>query len=49
MDAKEFRRIGHRVVDELAHYFETIGERPVFPDVAPAEVSALFAELASTE
>ena len=42
MDANEFRRIGHQVIDELAAYFEGVAERPVFPDVDPAFVNRLF-------
>jgi aromatic-L-amino-acid decarboxylase len=44
MDANEFRRIGHRVIDQLATYFEGIQDRPVFPDVGPAVVARLFVE-----
>src|SRR5215472_1113054 len=44
MDAKEFRDVGHRVVDLLAEYLEHIEERRVFPDVEPATVNALFTE-----
>jgi aromatic-L-amino-acid decarboxylase len=44
MDAKEFREVGHRVVDFLAEYFDQIEERRVFPDVEPRTVNALFAE-----
>lgn len=44
MDAKEFRDVGHRVVDFLAEYLEHIEERRVFPDVEPRTVNALFAE-----
>ncbi len=44
MDANEFRNVGHRVVDFLAEYLEHIEEKPVFPDVEPQTVNALFAE-----
>lgn len=44
MDAKEFRDIGHRVVDLLAEYLDHIEEKRVFPDVEPQTVNALFAE-----
>jgi glutamate/tyrosine decarboxylase-like PLP-dependent enzyme len=44
MDSKEFRDVGHRVVDLLAEYLEHIEERRVFPDVEPATVNALFTE-----
>ena len=44
MDADEFRRIGHEVIDRLAGYFETVDEQPVFPRVEPAALAALFDE-----
>jgi glutamate/tyrosine decarboxylase-like PLP-dependent enzyme len=42
MDAKEFREIGHQVVDRMAEYLAHIDERRVFPDVEPQTVKALF-------
>ena len=42
MDAKEFREIGHEVVDRMAEYLDHIEEQPVFPDVEPQTVKALF-------
>lgn len=44
MDAKEFRDVGHRVVDFLAEYLDHIEERRVFPDVEPRTLNELFAE-----
>ncbi|MGB9073266.1 MAG: pyridoxal-dependent decarboxylase [Terriglobales bacterium] len=44
MDPKEFREVGHRVVDFLAEYLDHIEERRVFPDVEPRTVNELFAE-----
>lgn len=44
MDAQEFRRIGHRVIDQLADYFDRVDELPVFPQIAPDEVARLFDE-----
>ena len=44
MDAREFRHIGHQVVDLLSEYFEHIEEKPVFPDVEPQILTGLFAE-----
>ena len=43
-DPEEFRRIGRRVVDQLADYFATVHEERVFPDVTPAEVARHFTE-----
>ena len=44
MDTAEFRTLGHEVVDLLAEYFETIEEKPVFPDVEPQVLTRLFDE-----
>ena len=44
MDAQEFRRIGHQVVDLLSDYFEHIDEKPVFPNVEPGTLTRLFDE-----
>jgi aromatic-L-amino-acid decarboxylase len=44
MDAKEFRDVGHQVVDYLAEYLGHIEEKRVFPDVEPRTVNALFTE-----
>ena len=44
MDAKEFRTLGHRVVDLLAEYLNGIETKRVFPEVEPATVNRLFSE-----
>ncbi|HXY47890.1 MAG TPA: aminotransferase class I/II-fold pyridoxal phosphate-dependent enzyme [Terriglobales bacterium] len=44
MDAREFREVGHRVVDFLAEYLDHIEENRVFPQVEPHTVNELFAE-----
>ena len=44
MDAKEFRDMGHQVVDLLAEYLDHIEEKRVFPDVEPRAVKELFSE-----
>ena len=44
MDANEFRTFGHRIVDYLADYLDHIEDRPLFPDVDPAYLAALFDE-----
>jgi aromatic-L-amino-acid decarboxylase len=44
MEESEFRRIGHAVIDQLARYFETLEDQPVFPDVEPAVLRGLFDE-----
>ena len=44
MDAKEFRNVGHQVVDFLAGSLDDIEGKRVFPDVEPRRVNELFAE-----
>jgi aromatic-L-amino-acid/L-tryptophan decarboxylase len=44
MDRKEFRDLGHQVVDLLADYFDHIEEKRVFPDVEPRTVNRIFTE-----
>src|SRR6201987_5804109 len=44
MDPREFREVGHRVVDLLSDYFEHIEEKRVFPDVEPGFLASLFEE-----
>ncbi|HEX7960664.1 MAG TPA: pyridoxal-dependent decarboxylase, partial [Terriglobales bacterium] len=44
MNPKEFRDLGHRVVDLLSDYLEDIEQRPVFPDVEPRALHQLFDE-----
>src|SRR5580704_11093403 len=44
MNPKEFREIGHQVVDLLAEYLEHIEEKPVFPNVEPSTLTKFFAE-----
>jgi aromatic-L-amino-acid/L-tryptophan decarboxylase len=43
-DPEEFRALGHRIVDVLAEYLDTLDRRPVFPVVDPNELAALFDE-----
>src|SRR5215469_5053041 len=42
MDVKEFREIGHQVVDRMAEYLDHIEEQRVFPEVEPQTVKNLF-------
>jgi glutamate/tyrosine decarboxylase-like PLP-dependent enzyme len=44
MDPREFRQFGHQIVDRLSEYLEHIEERPLFPNVAPKKINALFNE-----
>ncbi|MGH9510923.1 MAG: hypothetical protein ACRD2U_02185 [Terriglobales bacterium] len=44
MDPKEFRDVGHEVVDLLAEYFDQIEQKRVFPDAEPHAVSQLFTQ-----
>ncbi len=40
MNADEFRRLGHAVVDWIASYRESLEQRPVMSTVAPGEIRA---------
>ncbi|MBA2539214.1 MAG: aminotransferase class V-fold PLP-dependent enzyme [Deltaproteobacteria bacterium] len=40
MDAAEFRRLGHALVDWIASYRETLEERPVMSTVKPGDIRA---------
>jgi aromatic-L-amino-acid/L-tryptophan decarboxylase len=42
MDAEEFRRHGHALIDWLADYREGLRERPVQPPTRPGEVKAML-------
>lgn len=44
MNPREFREVGHRVVDLLAEYLEHIEVKPVFPNIEPSTLTQLFAE-----
>lgn len=42
----DFRRHGHELVDWIADYLDTVGDRPVQSSVAPGEVRALIPDAA---
>jgi aromatic-L-amino-acid decarboxylase len=44
LDTREFREAGHRLVDLVADYLETVEERPLFPKTTPAALERLFDE-----
>ena len=44
MDVNEFRAAGHKVVDRLAEYFESIESKAVFPKADPRMIRELFDE-----
>lgn len=44
MDASEFRSLGHELVDWIAGYLDGVESLPLFPDVEPEALDALFAE-----
>ncbi len=46
MPFDEFRRYGHELIDWIADYLETIGERPITSEVKPGEIRALLPESA---
>jgi aromatic-L-amino-acid decarboxylase len=44
MDAHEFRKLGHRLIDRIAHFLDSVHERKVTPGETPSQVrSALGA------
>ena len=49
MDAEEFRRIGHKVIDQLAAYFDSVADKRVFPLVEPEAVDRLFRDRAPSD
>jgi aromatic-L-amino-acid/L-tryptophan decarboxylase len=40
-DWEELRRLGHRMVDDMLHYLQTVNERPAWQPISEAAVSAL--------
>ncbi|MGB6640680.1 MAG: pyridoxal-dependent decarboxylase, partial [Thermoanaerobaculia bacterium] len=44
MSAEEFRHLGHRLVDDIAAFLETLADRPVNRDESPTQVRALLPE-----
>lgn len=41
---REFRALGHEIVDLLADYLESVEDRALYPDVEPAALERLFDE-----
>jgi aromatic-L-amino-acid/L-tryptophan decarboxylase len=39
---EEFRRVGHALVDDIAHFLATLTERPVTPAASPEDLRALL-------
>ncbi len=46
MDADDFRRHGHELVDWIADYMATVGERRIQPDIEPGTIRALLPDRA---
>lgn len=44
MHTPEFRAAGHRIIDLLADYLEQVESTPLFPNISPKELEALFDE-----
>ncbi|XP_004345610.1 aromatic amino acid decarboxylase [Capsaspora owczarzaki ATCC 30864] len=49
MDAAEFRKRGHEMVDYIANYYETMRERPVMSEVSPGYLRPLIPAEAPAE
>jgi aromatic-L-amino-acid decarboxylase len=49
MSGEEFRRIGHRLVDRVAEYLDTLRERPVTREQRPSEIRAVLPQGALPE
>src|SRR5262249_54121767 len=49
MSPNEFRHAGYRVIDQIAHWLDTLGERPVTRDESPAALRALLGQQALPE
>jgi aromatic-L-amino-acid decarboxylase len=44
MEPQEFRETGHWLIDWIGDYLETVEQKPLFPDVTPEHLHALFDE-----
>ncbi|MBI4521259.1 MAG: aminotransferase class I/II-fold pyridoxal phosphate-dependent enzyme [Gemmatimonadetes bacterium] len=44
MEPNEFRATGHRLIDLVADYLDTVEEKPLFPKVSPRLLTQLFDE-----
>jgi aromatic-L-amino-acid decarboxylase len=44
MQYEEFRQAGHYLVDYIANYLQDVGNKPLFPNIKPAELYRLFDE-----
>lgn len=44
MESKEFRELGHHLIDYFSDYFEQVEDRRLFPDVNPDQLKRLFDE-----
>lgn len=44
MNEREFRSLGHRIVDRLADYLESVEDTTLYPKAEPTELEALFDE-----
>ncbi len=49
MTPDEFRRNGYQMIDLIADYLETVGERRIVPDIEPGDVRAMLPEHPPTE
>jgi len=49
MTPDEFRRAGHELIEWLANYMETVGERRILPDVEPGDIIGWLPDAAPEE
>jgi len=46
MSPDDFRRYGHEVIEWVAHYLESVGDRPVVSSVEPGEIRSMLPDAA---
>lgn len=42
MDREEFRRVGHKLIDDISDFINTIAQKPVTPNESPAQLKSLL-------
>ncbi|MCL1694123.1 MAG: pyridoxal-dependent decarboxylase, partial [Actinomycetia bacterium] len=49
MSSDEFRRYGYQVIDWVADYMDSVGDRPITPAIEPGEIRAMLPDAAPRE